>query len=100
MGFNWKRLNINNAVKVKLTETGHKEMERQHYELYESIGREAPKFERKNVDSNGYSSFQMHTLMNRFGHMLTLGKHPDDLPFFPLEIHICDLHLKDVEGNE
>lgn len=99
MGFNWKRFNLNNEVKVKLSEAGHKEMERQHYDLYKRIGRNAPEFKRKSVDSDGYSSFQMHTLMNAFGHMMTLGVRPDEMPFNGLDILICDLHLHDVEDD-
>ncbi|CAH9016579.1 putative SOS-response repressor and protease LexA [Vibrio phage 137E35-1] len=97
MSFNYKRFNLNNAVKVKLNEIGHLEMERQHNELYKTIGIKHRPFTRKAADENGYSTFQMHTLMNTFGHMLTLGSKP---PFESLDLLIADLLLKDAKPSE
>lgn len=94
MGFKYKKLNMNNAVKVKLNEVGHAEMERQHNELYASVGLNYRPFERKAVADDGYSTFQLHTLMNTFGHMMTCG---GEMPFDGLSILIADVLLKDVE---
>lgn len=93
MGFKYKKFNMNNAVKVKLNEIGHKEMERQHNELYEAVGVKYRPFTRKVVDDDGYSTFQLHTLMNTFGHMMICG---GDLPFDGCSILIADILLKDA----
>ena len=90
---NYKKLNMNNAVKVKLNEVGHKEMERQHYELYESLSLKSEGFQRKTVDEDGFSIFQLHTLMNTFGHMMTCG---GEMPFDDLSIYIAEVNLKDA----
>lgn len=71
--------NINDSVKVKLTEIGLNEMKRQHNELNFLIPN-LPDFTPRITDDNGYSTFQMHDLMNRFGHMMVAGL---QLPFEP-----------------
>jgi len=63
--------NINNYVKVKLTKVGIKELEKQHNELakyFPKIGLFVP----PKIDENGYSSFQLHTLMSKFGNIMSL----------------------------
>lgn len=97
MSIKLKRLNMNNAVMVKQNEAGHKEMERQHNELYETIGLKYRPFVRKGCDENGYSSFQLHTLMNTFGHMVTLGS---KLPFDDCSIFIPEVFLNDTEEGK
>ena len=66
-------ININQEVRVKLTGVGIAELKRQLEELkanYPAIGFEP--METK-VDSEGYTTFQLHTLMNRLGHLLVPG---------------------------
>ena len=66
------KINLNDSIKVKLNEAGHKELERQHKELkkiYPSI----KEFKRWEPDEDGYHSIQLHELMNRFGHMMFNG---------------------------
>lgn len=53
-----KAFNINNYVKVKLTEDAVNELERQHIELYKSIPVYRD-FTPPKVDENGYSKFQL-----------------------------------------
>lgn len=93
MSIKYKKLNMNNAVKVILSEAGHKEMERQHNELYKNVGIEYRPFTRKAVNEDGYSTFQLHDLMNTFGHMMTIG---GELPFESLSILIPEILLKDT----
>lgn len=94
MTFKYKKINLNNAVKVKLNEIGHAEMERQHNELYEGFGLKYRPFTRKEADDKGYSTFQLHCLMNTFGHMMICG---GDLPFDSASVFIPELTLKDCE---
>lgn len=93
MSLTFKKFHMNNAVKVKLNESGHAEMERQHNELFESFGLKYRPFTRKESDSDGYSTFQLHSLMNTFGHMMICGS---DLPFDDLNILLADQLLKDA----
>ncbi len=69
--------NVNYWVKVKLKENGIAELERQHEELQKMFPK-VGKFKSPKMDEHGYSMFQMHDLMNRFGHMMQLGL---DCPF-------------------
>lgn len=78
-----KRFNINNWVKVKLTEEGLDLLEQSHYDLYESIGKPPREWVKPVVDENGYSKFQMWDLMNKFGKYTTLGS----------KLHIVDVRL-------
>lgn len=65
-------VNVNQIVKVRLNDIGIKELERQHKQLeadHPIIGG----FKKPKVDKDGYSKFQLHDLMNRFGHLMQLG---------------------------
>lgn len=66
--------NINQCVKVKLTDIGLKILKQQHDELYSALPRLRGKpFVPPKVDNKGYCKFQMHDLMNRFGEHCMLG---------------------------
>lgn len=65
--------NVNNYVWVKLTGVGIKELERQHRELREAFPGIGGNFEPPKSDDEGWSKWQMHDLMNRFGHMMSCG---------------------------
>jgi len=60
--------NINNYVHVKLTEVGVNEMKRQHEQLKESFPK-LGEFKLPSTDDDGWSKWQMHSLMNTFGHL-------------------------------
>ncbi len=64
--------NVNEYVMVKLTDVGIAELKRQHEDLVEMFPK-AGKFEPPKVDDEGFSKWQLHDLMNRFGHLMTLG---------------------------
>lgn len=71
------KFNINSSVKVKLTEVGVKELKRQHEELCNAHPNIDMKFT-LTVDEEGYSTFQMYSLMHQLGHLCNLG---GKLPF-------------------
>ena len=64
--------NVNHYVLVKLTAVGRKEIERQNRELRLAHPHLQPAIPIKE-DAEGWSKWQMHSLMNRFGHMMILG---------------------------
>ena len=68
-------VNVNHYVKVKLNDVGIKELERQHNELAMKLPK-LGKFKKPKTDSEGYSKFQFHELMRKFGHMMKLGYEP------------------------
>jgi len=78
-----KAININDDVWVRLTDSGRAEMERQHVELfaesYTSAGLPLPPMWKPEEDADGWSRWQLHVLMNTFGHLLVNGTAP--LPF-------------------
>ena len=63
---------------VKLTRTGHDELKRQHNEFKQQYPRSSITHEKRKEDESGFSGWQMHDLMNTFGHMIMLGA---ELPF-------------------
>lgn len=70
------KMNINEHVKVKLTEYGIKILKARHDELNKRIwergGRGLGEFTIKK-DEEGYTTFQLWSLMNTFGDVLTMG---------------------------
>lgn len=67
------KFNLNNNVKVKLTQIGRDELKRQHIELYTSLGQPEEPYIPKKEDKEGWSTFQMWSLMNKFGNMIGMG---------------------------
>lgn len=72
------KFNINNEIKIKLTAYGKNILKEQHEELYKFIP-EKRKFELPPEDSDGWSVWQMHDVMNRFGQYVWMGN--NGLPF-------------------
>lgn len=70
------QFNVNEWVKVKLTDIGLNELKRQHDELNERIrkngGTGFDEFPYK-PDKEGYYRFQLHYLMFKLGHLMKLG---------------------------
>jgi len=77
------KLNMNDNVKVKLTDVGIQEMKKQHDEHNDYLitnGGEPYGVFQINKDEEGYTKFQMWKLMNTFGHMMHNGsKIPFDM---------------------
>lgn len=75
------RINVNDSVKVKLTDLGIAILRERRKELNQMIhangGRGLGEFEPK-TDEEGYSTFQLWDLMNTFGYWMTMGF---DIPF-------------------
>ncbi|MFD1179223.1 hypothetical protein ACFQ3W_23420 [Paenibacillus puldeungensis] len=71
------KFNINNWVKVKLTELG-KEIEKKNYEaLNEMLKQYGSKYSdefKLEVDENGYTSYQLWELFEKFGSHVGIGK--------------------------
>ena len=71
-------INLNEYVKVKLTDYGLK-VHRTHY-----LVKSAPVYRPPRVDEQGYSKFQLWDLMNIFGSVMYLGN--PNVPFENNEI--------------
>lgn len=71
------KFNINDNIKVKLTNAGVEELKRQHDELKLSFPKIGD-FNAPKTDKDGYSTWQMHCIMQQLGHMLDIG---GNLPF-------------------
>lgn len=68
-----KTFNINQWVYVRLNETGKQELLRQAAELRENNPKIKHDYSLPKEDEEGWSKWQMHSLMNAFGHMMVLG---------------------------
>lgn len=68
------QFNINESVKVKLTDVGLRELQRQHDDLNNLIqqngGKGFDEFPYK-PDDEGYYKFQLHSLMHYLGHIIS-----------------------------
>lgn len=75
------KTNINDYVKVKLTDYGISILEQQHNvirnEIKEYDGKNLGEF-KVNIDKDGYIKFQLHELMHHFGHITTVA---NKIPF-------------------
>lgn len=71
-------ININESVRVKLTELGRRALERQHAEFLASTRAERPAYEPPEEDAEGWSEWQLWCLMQDLGHHCGLGR---PLPF-------------------
>ena len=69
-----KSFNINNIVKVKLTEHGKKMLERDHNEFWGSRGiLDKFPYQPPKEDKDGYVKFQLWNLMDKLGKYCGLG---------------------------
>lgn len=68
------KVNINEYVKVKLTEDGFAILSQQHKDFWESVGMPDRPYIEPKVDEEGYSKFQLHVLMGHFGKHMRLGR--------------------------
>ena len=84
--------NINDYVKVKLNSAGITILENLHNELNKLVKNLKP-FKIPEVDSDGYTKFQLWELMEKFGPHVGLGKYN---PFY-YEIFIPDNEEKKNE---
>lgn len=78
--------NLNEYVHVKLTEVGKNEIKRQwseHNKLFPDV---FPEFTPKKEDENGFSKWQMHSLISQLGGLCIMGKTPPFETAIKLEI--------------
>jgi len=69
--------NINQTVKVKLIETGIRELGKQRQELKSRLPNSSSLEDYVHEpDEDGYTSFQMWSLMQHLGHLCQLGCEP------------------------
>lgn len=79
------KFDINNKVKVKLTEVG-KSVLREQYKVIKAVYPWLPDFVLPDEDENGWSKWQLWELMQKFGHVMYNG---GDIPF-ETEIEIIE----------
>lgn len=87
--------NINNYVYVRLNKLGLAELKRQNDERLKG-GHKVGEFEAPYEDAEGWSRWQGHSLMARFGHMMGCGK---QLPF-DVDIRIASNLSKEIKCSE
>jgi len=66
------KFNINDDVKVKLTETGREILREQHEEL-RGLWPTFPGYEEPKEDKDGWTTYQMWCLMESFGQHVAMG---------------------------
>lgn len=77
------KFNINNNVRVRLTDAG-RQYHRENYEvLIKHHGAKWYEYKPPKEDTDGWSTWQLWSLMNQFGAHLSLGAEP---PFIEIEI--------------
>jgi len=80
--------NINDNVYVKLADKGRKQIQAHYNTLYAGWGEQAPPFPLPEEDENGYSKWQMWSLLEAFGVDFHIGMNPgpfDNEIFFEQE---------------
>lgn len=65
--------NVNDSVRVKLTDVGRQAHKKNHHKLYEFAKFESPKYLPPEEDANGWSTWQMWCLMQEFGPHIRVG---------------------------
>lgn len=76
-------MNINDRVRVKLTERG-RQLHLKHFnELYASYGRLRPTYVPPREDVDGWSEWTMWDLMREYGRYLHNGVFGEQMPFRP-----------------
>lgn len=67
------KININEHIKVKLTDYGKEIFYHQYDNLNKAFGKEIIKPSYPTVDSDGYTSFQLWCFMNLYGRYIDIG---------------------------
>ena len=66
--------NINDKVRAKLTDYGRQELQRQHVQFWAGVGRAEPyPHIPPKEDADGWSEWQLHSLMKELGHLCRMG---------------------------
>ncbi len=80
--------NVNDKVRVKLTDHGRQALRRRHADLWDGIS--PHQYEPPKEDAEGWSEWQMWDLMESLGHMWYMGGPPP----FDTTIQLVDRHAK------
>lgn len=87
----WRDFNLNDAVRVKLTDVGLAEYRRRRMELNAFVRRRGGKGDfptEPRLDEEGYYRTQMWDLMNTFGHLVGMGM---PFPFeMPVQVEVSE----------
>ncbi len=67
------RFNVNDKVRVRLTEHGKTLHREDHAKFWAHLGKKEPPYISPGEDENGWSEWQMWALMQDFGPHMTLG---------------------------
>ena len=86
-------INLNDFIKVKLTDFGKEIYYHQHDEVNSFWKKEVIKPSFPKVDENGYTSFQLWYFMNLYGNYIDMGL---ENVIYPNEI-LLDEQRKEVE---
>ena len=78
------RFNVNDKVRVKLTDRGREALRANHDQLFSNLKEKAPPFTLPKEDADGWSEWQLWCLMAELGPHLTMGMFPP----FETEIEI------------
>jgi hypothetical protein len=90
-----KKINLNDIVKVKLTDYGKYVFYHRYDVTNTYYGREVIHPHYPVEDPNGFVEFQLHDLMNLYGHYLV-----DGVPNLVIEnnsVYICEEYLEDCD---
>ncbi|MPS73986.1 MAG: hypothetical protein E2590_12700 [Chryseobacterium sp.] len=68
-----KKFNINNTVKIKLTDLGCKVLADEHNQWSVTEDHRTPEYYKNKCDEKGYYTIQLWQLMNIFGSSLSMG---------------------------
>lgn len=71
----WLKLNVNDTVKVRLTNSGKLAHRRAHDELRRQFPK-LRKYSPPKTDADGWSEWQLWHLMQAFGPVISLGSEP------------------------
>ncbi len=69
----YTEFNLNDEVQVKLTEHGIRCLRKEHEELRAHFPRSDFEFRAPPSDSDGWSTWQLHSLMGRLGKYTSMG---------------------------
>ena len=89
---NYKTLNMNSYVKIKLTRFGIKRLKRNHEEMFRKHPSCKTKFIPPELDEEGFCRMQLWQVMKNFGDMCYIGS--TELPF-KMDIKIDEKDLKE-----
>jgi len=67
------RFNVNDYVRVRLTEKGHEIMRKEHEALRDAFPGVFDEFKEKKADEQGWSNWQLWQLMKTFGPHIKMG---------------------------